>query len=206
MPAAAFVVAGLVGTDEAFWWDEVATLADRGFAPPSMAVATPQEVVRALKLIPDGERRAAIAELRARAGGRVPDPRRQLTVADVQALAAGGIAIGSHSLTHPCLDRCTDAVLAEELTRSRALLGEMLGRAPDAVAYPNGNYDGRVVVAARDAGYRVGFLFDHRLGPLTPPDPMAVARVRVNSDTGMDRFATIVSGLHPAIHRARGRR
>ena len=148
VPAAAFVVAGLVGTDEAFWWDEVAALADRGFAPPSMAVATPQEVVRALKLIPDGERRAAIAELRARAGGRVPDPRRQLTVADVQALAAGGIAIGSHSLTHPCLDRCTDAVLAEELTRSRALLGEMLGRAPDAVAYPNGNYDGRVVVAA----------------------------------------------------------
>jgi hypothetical protein len=29
--------------------------------------------------------------------------------------------------------------------------------------------------------------------------------VRVNSDTSLDRFAIILSGLHPALHHARGR-
>jgi len=62
-----------------------------------------------------------------------------------------------------------------------------------------------VIAAAKRAGYSIGFLFDHRAGPLDPPDAMAISRVRVNSDTNPDRFATIVSGLHPTIHHARGR-
>jgi hypothetical protein len=34
---------------------------------------------------------------------------------------------------------------------------------------------------------------------------MRLSRLRVNSDTGLDRFALILSGLHPTLHRARGR-
>jgi len=71
IPAAAFVVAGLVGTDKSFWWDEVTALMERGLRPSRQPGGTPQELVRALKQVPDPERRAAIDELRA-ARGRAP--------------------------------------------------------------------------------------------------------------------------------------
>lgn len=205
IPAAAFVVAGLVGTDEPFWWDEVAVLVDRGLHPSVCPSGTAAEVVRALKQVSDPERRGALDELRAAAGGPVSAPGRQLSADDVRTLAAGGIAIGSHSYTHPCLDRCGDDTLTTELARSREVLGEILGEPPAALAYPNGNYDTRVVDAAKQAGYTLGFLFDHMVGPLVPLDAMAISRVRANATTDPDRFATIVSGLHPAIHHARGR-
>ena len=38
-----------------------------------------------------------------------------------------------------------------------------------------------------------------------PGHPLRLSRVRVNSDTSLDRFAIILSGLHPALHHARGR-
>jgi hypothetical protein len=51
----------------------------------------------------------------------------------------------------------------------------------------------------------VAFLFDHRVNPATPGHPLRISRVRVNDHTSLDRFAVIVSGLHPALHHARGR-
>jgi hypothetical protein len=42
------------------------------------------------------------------------------------------------------------------------------------------------------------------MSPPRPTDRFAVSRLRVNSSATNDRFQTIVSGLHPAIHRIRG--
>ena len=82
---------------------------------------------------------------------------------------------------------------------------DALGHAPRTFAYPNGDWDGRAEEALADAGYEAAFLFDHRANPATPRHPLRISRLRVNSTTSPGRFATIVSGLHPALHRARGR-
>jgi hypothetical protein len=36
-------------------------------------------------------------------------------------------------------------------------------------------------------------------------NPLRLSRLRVNSDTSLDRFDTVITGLHPALHHARGR-
>jgi peptidoglycan/xylan/chitin deacetylase (PgdA/CDA1 family) len=203
IPAVAFVVAGLVDTDTPFWWTETIELAGRGGSVAGMPPLAPPDVVRALKRAPDDRRRDAIEELRRTASGLVT-PTPQLSSADLRALESAGIAIGNHTWSHPCLGRCSDDVVREEIERAHGMLEDALGHAPASFAYPDGDYDPRAAWALRDLGYRAAFLFDHRLSLPRPRDRMAVSRLRVNSTTTLDRFRTITSGLHPTVHRARG--
>lgn len=69
-------------------------------------------------------------------------------------LASAGWEIGSHSRTHPHLSQLSDDVLAEELGGSREDVEQRLGLECRSLAYPYGDFDGRVVEAAGRAGYR----------------------------------------------------
>jgi peptidoglycan/xylan/chitin deacetylase (PgdA/CDA1 family) len=53
-----------------------------------------------------------------------------------------------------------DARLASEMRDSRARLEQELGHPVECIAYPFGSYDGRVVKAAADAGYRLAVIAD----------------------------------------------
>jgi hypothetical protein len=53
--------------------------------------------------------------------------------------------------------------------------------------------------------YSAAFLFDHRHAR-PGSHALRISRLRVNSTTSIDRFAAILSGLHPAVHKARGGR
>jgi peptidoglycan/xylan/chitin deacetylase (PgdA/CDA1 family) len=129
---------------------------------------------------------------------------RQLEKDELGLLQDAGVEIGNHTWTHPCLDRCSDDVLRAEIRKAHLALTDVLGRPPRAFAYPNGNWDLRAERELERLGYGAAFLFDHRLARL-PADPLRLSRLRVSSDTSLDRLATIISGLHPALHRARGR-
>jgi peptidoglycan/xylan/chitin deacetylase (PgdA/CDA1 family) len=83
-------------------------------------------------------------------------------------------------------------------------LTAVLGHAPRAFAYPNGNFDARAEQVLKEQAYQVAFLFDHRLTPTILADPLRISRLRVSTTTSLDRFAAIVSGLHPAVHHAQG--
>ncbi|MFD8697981.1 polysaccharide deacetylase family protein [Kitasatospora purpeofusca] len=204
IPAAAFVVTDLIGGDQPFWWAEAAFLAAHGGTAHSLADCPPGEAVRRMKTLPDGERRAALAELRESARARAPR-QEQLTPADLLTLARNGVAVGNHTAGHPCLDRCEGGTVRDEIRRAHeALTGWLGGEAPTAFAYPNGNVDPRADAELRRLDYRTGFLFDHRHDRLLPPHPLRISRLRVNSTTGRDRFDTILSGLHPAVHHLRG--
>ncbi|MFF2660569.1 polysaccharide deacetylase family protein [Kitasatospora sp. NPDC058032] len=204
IPAAAFVVTDLIGGDQPFWWREAAFLAAHGGTARALADCPPGGAVRRMKTLADPDRRAALAELRASAAVRAPR-QEQLTPADLLTLTRGGVAIGNHTAGHPCLDRCEDDTVEAEVTGAhRALTGWLGGEAPTAFAYPNGNLDPRAEALLNRLGYRLGFLFDHRHDRLLPPNPLRISRLRVNSTTGRDRFDTILSGLHPAVHRLRG--
>lgn len=73
---------------------------------------------------------------------------------DVAQLAAQGWEIGSHARTHARLTELDDAALSAELRGSREECATTLGRGCDALAYPYGALDARVVAAAAAAGYR----------------------------------------------------
>ncbi|WP_371495321.1 polysaccharide deacetylase family protein [Kitasatospora sp. NBC_00374] len=203
IPAAAFVVTELIDTDHPFWWSEAAFLAGHGGTAQALPGCPPQNTVGRLKALPDADRRRSLQELRATAAIRAPR-QAQLTRTDLTELRSAGVAIGNHTDSHPCLDRCADGTARTEVTEAHRLLTGWLGEAPTAFAYPNGNRDERTEALLGELGYRLGFLFNHRHDSLLPPDPLRINRLRVNSDTTRHRFDTILSGLHPAVHRIRG--
>jgi peptidoglycan/xylan/chitin deacetylase (PgdA/CDA1 family) len=205
MPAVAFVVSGLVGTEAPHWWTEVKDLVATGGRSSAVAGLRPEDAVRALKRVRNDVRLEALADLR-RTAPRPARSVRQLTEDDLDRLESDGVAIGSHSLTHPCLTRCSSETIREEVDEAHEILAASLGHEIDAFAYPDGDRDERVSAIVRSSSHRAGFLFDHRLSPPRPPDPLNISRLRVDADASSDRFRIIVSGLHPSIHRIRGLR
>jgi len=61
-----------------------------------------------------------------------------LTWGDVERLAGAGVEIGSHSVTHPNFGRISPMQMADELGRSRQMIGQRLGIVPDTFAIPLG--------------------------------------------------------------------
>ena len=204
LPAVFYVVAGLVGTDVPFWWEEVKALARAGGAASGFDGLAPEALAKALKYVPDGQRLAALDELR-RTSTAPPPPMPQLRREELRELEAGGVAVGNHTLTHPCLRYCSEEKVRHETSEAHRRLTDVLGHPPTSFAYPNGSADKRVVRALSELGYRTAFLFDHRLSEAPPPHPLQISRLVVNADAPLDRFRIIVSGLHSAVLRARGR-
>ena len=200
VPAAIFVVTSLLGTTRPFWWEEVEALLLSGARarglPPS-----PSAALNALKRAPNDLRLDLIDQLRAASSAKVTTP--QLTSTELRHLEAAGIEVGSHTHTHPCLDRCDPRTIDDEIRTSTEELQKVLGARPRAFAYPNGNYHPLAEHELRALDYQVGFLFDHHVCEDIARTPLRLSRLRVSTATPAPRFATILSGLHPAIHSLR---
>lgn len=204
IPAAAFVIAELIGTDQPFWWHEAAYLAQHGGRARMLSKGgEPDQLLAQLMAMPDPDRRRSLQELRVSADRR-PPRQEQLRPDDLLALKAAGVAIGNHTLGHPSLARCDDTTVQAEIIGAHLTLTSLLGEAPSAFAYPDGGYDPRADSVLWQLGYRLGFLSDHRLGPRLPTHPLRISRVQVDSTTSSSRFDTILSGLEPALQRLRG--
>lgn len=204
IPGIVFVVAGLVDTDQPFWWAEVKALVRNGGIATGFANSAPETVVRVLKKVSEEQRQAAVTELRRTAHTPAP-PMPQLRSEELVTLEAAGIAVGNHTFSHPCLNRCSVEKVQAEITQAHALLTQILGHAPCVFAYPNGDTDPEAVRMLHNLDYAAAFLFDHRHSPHQPVDHLRISRLRVDSHTPLDRFRLIVSGLHPALHHMLGR-
>jgi peptidoglycan/xylan/chitin deacetylase (PgdA/CDA1 family) len=205
VPAAVFVIAGLLDRDRPPWWVEVRELCRNGGRAAGFESASPDALTLALKRVPNQRRLAIIDELRRTSTAPAP-PLPQLEAAELPMLERRGVTIGNHTLSHPCLDRCEGETIEREIVAAHERLTTALGHPPRTFAYPNGDYDPRAVEALRDLEYETAFLFDHRRSPPVPPDPFRISRVRVSSDADLDRFRILASGLHSALFRIVTRR
>ena len=80
-------------------------------------------------------------------------------------LADRGWEIGSHTRSHPRLTTLGASALTDELSGSRIVCEERLGRPCTSIAYPYGDVDERVAAAASAAGYRAGANLASTLAP-----------------------------------------
>jgi len=125
--------------------------------------------------------------------GRVGDAADELLTMPWQTLrelAAQGIEIGSHTVSHPHLPELGDAELRHELVDSREEIEARLGRPCRFLAYPYGDNDARVRVAARRAGYIAAYTL--RAG-WRGADPFALSRVDIYRRDRLSRFLAKVS-------------
>jgi peptidoglycan/xylan/chitin deacetylase (PgdA/CDA1 family) len=154
VPSAVFVVAGVTDRQGVLW---PSVVEEHCRLHPEH-----EPTKKTLDRLPSVERRRWIAEH----VGDEPLGPSDHSLMDWQELAeiAKGelVAIGSHCLSHEPLATCGLEEAQRELEESRRLIGERLGVAPEAVAYPHGSYSPSVLTASRRAGYTVGFTTDPR--------------------------------------------
>jgi poly-beta-1,6-N-acetyl-D-glucosamine N-deacetylase len=108
----------------------------------------------------------------------VKTSRDHLTWEQIKALDKEGlISIECHTISHPeDLRKCNGKQLVRELTESKKVLEEKLGRRVRFLAYPVGNANSRVARVAREAGYDMAF----KMGPgwvKAPADAFFVPRL-----------------------------
>jgi peptidoglycan/xylan/chitin deacetylase (PgdA/CDA1 family)/2-polyprenyl-3-methyl-5-hydroxy-6-metoxy-1,4-benzoquinol methylase len=123
------------------------------------------------------------SEWDARAGGAFP----LMDKRTLGRLRNEGVIFGSHLASHRAADGLPTRELAQELLRSRALLGKWLGTTPTSFAAPFGATDERLQWLAAECGYTVGF--GTRFGcAALGSDPLNLPRIEVGGDWTMDRF------------------
>jgi peptidoglycan/xylan/chitin deacetylase (PgdA/CDA1 family) len=140
---------------------------------------------RALPVLAEEGVPALVFVVAGQVGGRTawePNPAHRdnplLTWEQLIEMQAAGVAIGSHTLTHPHLTDLPPEQVVEELRESKRRLENGLGTAVETLAYPYGDFNAQAELAAREAGYRAGF--STRLGLNTPEtDRLALRRVNV---------------------------
>jgi hypothetical protein len=119
---------------------------------------------------------------------------------EAREMAAHGIAIDSHTATHPILTAIDDERLESELKQSRECIESELGRPSELFCYPNGEHDRRVCQAVKQAGYRgavttLSGLNDGR------SDPLRLRRVHGSND--LAHFVQSVCGFEQLKQRLR---
>ncbi len=110
-----------------------------------------------------------------------------LDAGGLRELSRRGIAVGSHTRTHPVLPDLAPHDVEAELAGSRDEL-ERIGLRPRWLAYPFGEHDAGVRRAAAGAGYEAAFTVEP--GVVRPgSDPLALPRIEIFRDDVGWRFA-----------------
>jgi peptidoglycan/xylan/chitin deacetylase (PgdA/CDA1 family) len=179
LPVVTYVVAGVVGTTRKLWFE---VLPRKGKA------------LSTLKAVPDAERRRILEEKYGHTDERQYGEASGLSVEELRALLAEGASVGSHSMFHPILTRCSDRVGEFELRESKRALEEHCGQAVLHFAYPGGEWDDRVRVLTMRAGYKTARTIDP--GRVTPKsDPFALPDYGIADDAGLNKAIVQASGL-----------
>jgi peptidoglycan/xylan/chitin deacetylase (PgdA/CDA1 family) len=100
---------------------------------------------------------------------------RHMSWSQMREMADSGFAFGSHSRSHADLTRLAPELLREELVCSKETIEDKLGRPCLCISYPFGRTNGRVKSAARNAGYRYGFV----ITPRENGDDMEIGRMGI---------------------------
>lgn len=198
IPATMYVCPGVLDTDDPYWWDVVAAAETRGVGPTSWVPPSTMSMTAALKQVPDARRRAIVEELAARLYDAGVDVRtRQLRTDELRRWADAGMEVGNHTWDHPLLDRCDEEEQKRQIEQAHEAITARVG-APVTFAYPNGHVTTAARECIRRLGYGSGVDFAHRLCT-RGSDPLALPRLRIDSDAPLPRFRAIVSGAHSAV-------
>ncbi len=146
LTAVMFVTAGFMGARRLFWWDRLAFVAktakirratiddpvrleiDLDAFPDAQAAA--RHLIHTAKTLPEKGKELLIARLAERLGVRIDESRFSTTMDwnDLREMSAAGIEIGAHSVNHPIFSNVDDALLAREVSESKALIEKEIGR------------------------------------------------------------------------------
>jgi len=126
-----------------------------------------------------------------------------LNVYELRGLAELGMSIGSHTLSHPVLSQQAPELAWKEISESRGVLEDAVGRPVWALAYPFGDA-ASVTSREQEMAMRAGFqcAFMNVGGGFGAPLPrFALPRVHVTADMGLAEFEAHVSGFYRTLQK-----
>jgi peptidoglycan/xylan/chitin deacetylase (PgdA/CDA1 family) len=198
LPAAFFLSGAFLAGQDTFWWQNLQLAMDSGVAARVLA-GTPVGALAAqgggaihrigawIETLSVHEQEDLSDRLRAAGGDPTDGPMR---ADDVRALVAGGFVIGFHTMRHHALPRLDEPALRRAMYEGRDVLERLAGPIR-AIAYPFGYHDARVVAAAREAGFSVGFTTAAEV--VAPADdPLRLGRVEA-STRSLGEFAFVIA-------------
>lgn len=165
-----------------FWW----TYADGGAMSGNR-----------LKIVPNIQRQKEIDRLRAARG---PLPREAMTKEEVGILAANPfVTIGSHTVNHACLNRCTPEEQLYEIRESKRVLSEWTNKEVLYFSYPNGDTARVDDAVLRENGYRMAFTTKAQFLSTTEHDLFRLPRFAVNDDGPLNENICKMTGAWQSI-------
>lgn len=103
-----------------------------------------------------------------------------------------GWELGSHTKTHPSLLSVTDGDLEKEVSGSKKELENEFKCRINGIAYPKGNWNEEVKLAAKNAGYSYGVTMDD--GFIVPAtDVLLIPRIGINNTHSLWEFKMLLS-------------
>jgi len=206
-----FLVPEYVGTATIPWWDEIAFLVRNTprrsltFTYPAPITITIGEgdaaresaivaVLRHYKLPANHDGEIFLNELRTQADCKLPAVgRRFISWDEAREMQAAGMTIGSHTRTHRILGQLTPEEQRWELSTSKQIIEENIGRPVTTIAYPvgiRGAFDADTERITRELGYNIGYSF---YGGVNTPEHMHATnmlRISTNPDWLLFRAET----------------
>lgn len=154
VPVEIFVSTEAVEKGNGYWWSYIMEARKMGLS---------KEPVEFFKTIDNEDRMRILEETKT----KIQLNREALTIEQVKEIADNPyVAIGSHSVSHPILPRCSNSQSKHEIIHSKTMLEEWTGKEITHFAYPNGDYSNREISFLRRAGYTLAFSTEQKY--LTP--------------------------------------
>lgn len=220
IPVALFVPTAFPGRrDLHFWWDRVFRAFRRTRAPllrntplgnlPTDTLEhrlqSQRRLEGALKLLPHETAMRWVDSVCAEAG--VPDPESNgvLTWDELRDLQRAGVAVASHTHTHPLLTRVTLERARDEIVRSRGMLLRELGECPPALCYPSGAHNAAIMALLGESGFAIGLTQTDGHNEPATLQPLALQRTNVTRRTTPVLLELRLQSWMPRIDRWRHR-
>jgi glycosyltransferase involved in cell wall biosynthesis/peptidoglycan/xylan/chitin deacetylase (PgdA/CDA1 family) len=67
------------------------------------------------------------------------------------------VTIGSHTVTHPILTRCSVESQTFEILESKRIISQWINKEVEYIAYPNGDFNDDTIEISKNCGYKLGF-------------------------------------------------
>ncbi|MGA2353102.1 MAG: polysaccharide deacetylase family protein [Terriglobales bacterium] len=207
-PAVFCVSANHVSTGKPFWWDVLYREA-RKRAWPEQKLERRRSAWKRLRTA-DAEAQLA-AEFGTPAFRTVCYLDRPFTPGELREFAHHPLVhIGNHTWDHAILTNYSTHEMAEQIQRAQKSLGELTGRVPLVIAYPNGNVSMKIERAAREAGLHLGLTVrpgKNRIpGALRSEPSLRLRRHTLRGDRGIAEQCAIARSpvsLQAALHAIR---
>jgi poly-beta-1,6-N-acetyl-D-glucosamine N-deacetylase len=145
VPVEIFVSTEVVEKGNGYWWS---------YIQEARKIGLSKEPVEFFKTIDNEDRVKILEETKA----KIQLKREALSIEQVKEISTSRyVSIGSHSVSHPILPRCSNEQSKYEILHSKEILEEWTNKEIKHFAFPNGDYSNREISFLKRFGYTLAF-------------------------------------------------